>query len=90
VKVSTCRGCQTAIHWIKTMAGRQMPVDVDKWYVHPEGTGQVVTIVTSEGKMVTAPVVSVLTPGATTGYRPHWATCPKAKEFTRKKQETKA
>ncbi|MGE5585779.1 MAG: hypothetical protein ACM309_09680 [Bacillota bacterium] len=58
--MTTCKGCGREIKWLRTEAGKQMPVD-------PEP----VTVVLTDGRVFR-------------GYRPHWATCPKAEQFRRK------
>lgn len=95
----TCAGCKAIIRWLTTRAGKAMPVDPDRlteWLVTrdeaPEafanigpGTARLLTLVTPEGHVITGYQGSVLTPGAheVVGYVPHWATCPKAKDFKR-------
>lgn len=57
---SFCKGCGSAIIWIKTKNGKSMPVDLKE-----------ISIMTIDGRMEA-------------GFIPHWATCPKAKEFKKK------
>jgi hypothetical protein len=56
-KGSVCQGCGIYIEWIKTEAGKNMPVDPKE-----------ISLINREGEVVK-------------GFMPHWATCPKAKDF---------
>ena len=63
--VSTCRGCGAEIEWVKTPAGRNMPVDPGRVEIlqglHVDGQGKrgerrslpQVTVVTDDGRVVT-------------------------------------
>lgn len=86
-----CAGCKAIIRWVRTRAGKAMPVDPERlaeWITEtpPAGTeARRITLVTPDGALVTGYHGSVLTPGARAieGYTPHWATCSKAKDFKR-------
>jgi hypothetical protein len=65
-----CRGCGALVHWVRTVHGRYMPVDF--------GRADGGTIRVSGG---TAHVVGPLYGRRTS----HFATCPAAAEFRRKK-----
>jgi hypothetical protein len=56
-----CAGCGAEIKWVKTKAGKRMPVNVE-----------LKTIVTEDGEVVR-------------GYESHFATCPKADDFRKRK-----
>lgn len=85
----TCRGCHAKIRFITTTAGKPMPVDpepLQEWVTDaPRGTAPKITLVTSDGRMETGWQASVIVSGSRSieGYVPHWATCPKAKDFKR-------
>jgi len=91
----TCTGCHAIIRWLKTPAGKAMPVDPEKlseWVTDeaPKGTeARRISLVTDDGRMETGYQASVLTPASRNieGYVPHFATCPKADQF-RKKEPT--
>jgi len=82
-----CKGCKAIIRWINMESGKAMPVDPEKYteWLTQEAitTSHRVSVVTPDGKMVTGYIATILTPGASSveGFRPHWASCPKAKEF---------
>ena len=89
----TCKGCKAVIRWITTPAGKSMPVDpelLSEWVVDDPKPLPVphhrITLLSSDGKrMQNGYQCSVLTPGShqIEGHVPHWATCPKAKDFKR-------
>ena len=66
--MSLCRGCGSQIEWIKTTAGRNMPVDPEPVFVI-EGDGRD----RPEEESRELPVAFV----------PHWKTCPNAGDFRR-------
>lgn len=76
---ATCRGCGAPIVWIKTKAGKSMPCDPSPVYykVTPGAKEKVVTL---HGEVISAEIVPA-TEATDAGYRPHWATCPKADHF---------
>lgn len=87
-----CKGCLAVIRWIRTAAGKAMPVDpefLSEWVVDHDPKGLVephrrITLLSGDGKrMETGYQCSVLTPGARhiEGFIPHWGTCPHAKDF---------
>jgi hypothetical protein len=78
-ELSKCQGCGAAIRFVKTEAGRWMPLEPDP---DPEGT----VVVGADG------LARVLTgglfdePAEGERYVPHWAKCPKSKDFKRGKK----
>lgn len=81
--MSYCRGCGREIEWIRTTAGKNMPVDPEPVFViESDGTNRFVTddgaviigrCATREEESRDLPVAFV----------PHWKTCPNAGEFRR-------
>lgn len=72
----TCKACGEEIRWIRTRAGKQMPVDPDSFSQQQLSPG--VVVVTEAGDVLRggrAPYA------AAHGYTPHWATCPHAGQF---------
>jgi len=61
----TCKGCGQEIKWVKTPAGKNMPLD-------PKPV-KMVEIVSRLSDADVGIVVDV--------YMPHWATCSKAEQF---------
>lgn len=81
-KPARCRGCKAAILWIQTPKQKWMPCD-------PElVTGRLVTMA-RQGDVIlvredgtTVPAIRAVGAGALVeGYLPHWASCPKRKDF---------
>ena len=69
--MSTCKGCGAEVLWVKTPAGKSMPLDaapVTLWVVENDG-----------GKLVSADVRA----RGVIARRSHFETCPKADEFRR-------
>lgn len=86
-RTTTCRGCGKPIAFIKTKNGKSIPVDpepitfipeldYDK-FVLPDGTVQ-------RGQAAEETVKEEVL----TGYRSHFATCPAADDFRRKKNKS--
>ena len=61
-----CKGCGANIHWVKMESGAAMPVD-------PLPLKMVILEAQAEGKSPRGKLVEARVP--------HWATCPKRKEF---------
>lgn len=88
--VVPCRGCKALIGFI-TMAetDKAMPVDPerrDEWIDTTAGKAVALfTLITPEGKLIVGRRGTSIEPATSRyeGYVPHWATCPKAKEFRR-------
>lgn len=69
-----CRGCQAQIRWVKTAAGKAMPVDLARTTT----TEDAIILYGDDGVRVSAP------PGvARTGHVPHFASCPVRERFKR-------
>lgn len=66
--METCRSCNASIEWHKTVAGKNMPIDVEP---HPEGN----LFINTDGK------VEVAKPGTFPRmFRSHFVSCPHAKQ----------
>ena len=83
--MSVCRGCGRAIDWIKTTAGKNMPVDPEPVFVI-EGDGRD-RFVTDDGAVVVGRVArpEEESPALTVAFVPHWKNCPNAAEFRRRR-----
>lgn len=81
--MATCKGCGATILWLQTQNNKNIPVDpLPVGYREREkAKGKVVT---QDGRIVSCDLTNE--PGAPTGYVPHWATCPKAADFHRRKK----
>lgn len=82
---STCKGCGASILWIHTVAGKNMPCDpyVKPYWEDPAGNQ---TIVTQYGETVRCFLSGNPEAASGQGYTSHFATCPKAARFSRKRQ----
>ena len=80
-KHAKCRSCGSAIRWIKMESGKYMPCDWAPVNYKPAGDGELVTLVTPDGKIVRG-VQDWSSPEC--GYTSHFATCPNAAEHRRR------
>lgn len=85
VNVTTCKACGAAIIWIRTRAGKSMPCDADaKLYKAKPGAAE--KIVTTSGDVVSVELTDDQKEADGWGYSPHWASCPAADQFKRRKK----
>lgn len=79
-----CRACRQQIKWIKTAAGKTMPVDplVTPYWPSEGASGK---IVTPEGAVVSCEFTGPRDT-AKLGFVSHFATCPAADRFRRGKK----
>lgn len=86
---TTCRGCGAPIVWKVSPAGRNIPCDPKRLWVDKEAEeaeeGERKTIVTMNGHVVTGRLVEAGTPGSVPGWESHFATCPKAASFRKRR-----
>lgn len=76
-----CRSCGARILWIRTKAGKNMPVDpIFVNYTH----GGKERIVTPEGDVVAGEICGLGVKPDGHGYISHFATCPAAGKYRRK------
>lgn len=82
-----CKGCGANVLWIRTTSGRMMPCNpVPVPYYSEEAGDPNATLVTFDGLVVKCYVGDVIDYAPSgIGYVPHWATCPAAGQFRRKK-----
>lgn len=83
--MSICKGCGARIDWIRTKAGKTMPVDEEPIMVI-EGEGRDL-FVTDEGDTITG---RRATPQEErrelpVAFVPHWTACPAAGQFRRRR-----
>ncbi len=89
-RATLCRGCGKEICFIKSINGKSIPVDPDPIRFLPEDNyekfvmmdGTVQRGVVVEGDELDAQRFLMI------GYRSHWATCPAAEDFRRKKNKS--
>ena len=88
-RVQTCRACGRRILFIKTMKGKTMPVDAEPVSFVPDVAGNNRYVL--EGGLVVNGVIPM--PGYTDvheGYVSHFATCPKADQFRKKRKSNRS
>ena len=80
-----CRGCGAEIAWIKTRSGKSMPCDprLEPYWARKGAKGK---ILTPNGDVVSCDFEGNLSEATGVGYVPHFATCPNADSFRRKKR----
>lgn len=78
--MSRCKYCGARIDWIRTAAGKNMPVEYGPVMVMPSRGTE--TFITDEGEIIhgkqTLPCA--VGGGNIAAYIPHWARCPARKE----------
>lgn len=97
--MAKCKSCGAEIRWIKMESGKMMPVDAEQLICRVELSPdqfafeqEVDICITEDGTVqrgIVAPKLKCDMNQALIGpvYRPHWATCPFANEYRRKKNE---
>jgi hypothetical protein len=78
--MSTCKACGEEILFLRTPAGKFLPVDADSFGPHQITKG--VTIVTEAGSVIRG---GALITGTVYGYVPHWATCSHPDQFRKER-----
>lgn len=81
--MSKCRSCGAEIMWIKTVNGKNMPVDAEPVYFHQDPSGAEI-FVTKGGAVVRGITAKPGENDVSTGYNSHFATCPFADQHRRR------
>jgi hypothetical protein len=83
--MARCNGCQAEIEWIKTRAGRSMPVDPGEFPLVPDAAGNVIGV-TGDGEVIKGRTCSESYESERWVYAriSHFATCPAAESFRRR------
>ena len=82
--MSYCKGCGRGISWIRTAAGRSMPVDPEPVFViENDGADR---FVTDEGEVILGrrAIPEEERRELAVAFVPHWKTCPNAADFRRR------
>lgn len=87
--MAKCKSCGADIIWIKTAAGKSIPCDSDArtYWKNPHGSD---VIVTPNGEVYKADLTGDLAQATGIGYISHFATCPAADKFRKKKEKKNA
>lgn len=81
--MSRCKSCGAAIEWVKTTAGRLMPLDPDRQVLRLAPKGETM-LVTDDGRIIRGALGEGPAPfGTDTGRTSHFATCPGAGQHRR-------
>lgn len=82
--MAKCKGCGQEIIWIMSPAGKVIPCDpiAVPYWKRPKAKGK---IVTRNGEVISCELYGDPETVTGIGYIPHWATCPAAGQFRRKK-----
>ena len=78
--MATCRGCGAKIRFIKTVAGKTIPVNPEEVAYEQKARGSL-KIVTTNGEVLSAEWPADPQKATGIGYISHFATCPKANGF---------
>ena len=77
--MTPCKACGEPMRFLRTPAGKFLPVDAESFGTHHLGPGM--TVVTEAGEVLRgSPATSVT---SVQGYTPHWATCTHPDLFRR-------
>lgn len=82
--MSRCKGCGASIEWIRTPAGKSMPVDTEPVFVIEGGGSD--RFITDEGEIITGrrAIQEEERRDLPVAFVPHWKTCPNAADFRRR------
>lgn len=94
--MSVCKGCGEPIRWIGSTRGKAIPVDPDIIRVYlsftapTTGIANKITLVLEDGTTISGWKRDRFESGVcrADGYESHFATCPKAEQFRKKKEQT--
>lgn len=83
----SCKACGASIEWVKTRAGRSMPVDPGEFPLIPDAAGPVIGV-TSDGEALRGRTCTESFEGERWLYAriSHFASCPEAESFRRKQR----
>ena len=82
-RTSPCRGCGKEIAFIKTKAGKSMPVDADPVYFIPAGGPNTYVMIDGSVQRGREPQQTEQA-SSMIEYRSHFATCPAADSFRKR------
>ena len=86
---SKCRMCGRQITFVKTMAGKPMPVEVRQEFYRVDANGRD-TFITGGGKVVRGKIVGPNDEPDGFAWIPHWGHCPKANQIRHAHKAVKA
>lgn len=93
--MNTCKGCGAEIIWIKTSAGKKMPIDAEPVWIKLEHGGD--TFVRRDGTMVFGKKIGDAydneedpDTNLIEAHESHFATCPKGGKFRNRQPRNRA
>lgn len=89
MRTTPCRGCGQGIGFIKTVAGKTMPVDI-RPVRFTRGGPEVFVMPSGEVIHGTSLMDSQAAPDELIGYTSHFATCPAAGSFRKRRKSGKS
>lgn len=72
--MSECKGCKQEIKWIKSKAGKSIPVDLDLYHIQDNLVDSNLMVVSPSGEV--GKLINL-----EQGYISHFSTCVKANDF---------
>ena len=81
----TCKKCGAKIHWVPTKGGKWMPCDADLIEYKAGSTPDYEDVIVTETGDVLRCTFDFQCDPDGRGYLPHWASCPSAAEFRRRR-----
>ena len=83
MNITNCRACRAPIGFIKTVAGKTVPVDAEGVNFLPDPNGKELFVLI-DGSTQRGTRVEEESNSSQIGYISHFATCPKAEQFRRR------
>ena len=85
MKITNCRACGAPIGFIKTKAGKTMPVDGESVYFLPDPDGNELFVLV-DGSTQRGTRVDEESNSTQIGFISHFATCPEADSFRKQRK----
>lgn len=86
--MAECKACKAQIIWRKTLAGEWMPLDVQPLLFEPNPNGKDI-LFDLHAEPIRCDIVEKESGTTRRAWRSHWATCPFADSFRKKKGASK-
>lgn len=80
MKISQCRACGAEIMFIKSVAGKTIPVNAEQ-IAYQQKAGGSLKVVTPNGEVISGELAGDPQKATGIGYISHFATCPEADKF---------
>lgn len=80
MKISQCRACGAEIMFIKSLAGKTIPVNAEQ-ITYQQKAGGSLKVVTPNGEVISGELAGDPQKATGIGFISHFATCPEADKF---------